>query len=178
MTLNNGSNLRDENGMIVEPKQEKVRVRIEYFSESEAQATEALSSLSEVATATAASVGIISLVGGMHPALILGLVTLMQMFLYLLFFNIDYPANLDHFLKTFTMVRLDFLPDAIQPEEDNSEDLLESPPRFYENEFSGLFLQSAGFLVAGWVAGIAAYLGVLAIRKCKCLPGTHEKSDR
>ena len=67
----------------------------------------------------------------------------MQLFYYLLFMNLEFPKNLTEFLEIFSMGRLEFLPNPLSSiySEDSLESLnLESPPKFFDNEFSGLYL--------------------------------------
>lgn len=60
----------------------------------------------------------------------------------MLFFNVQYPANLRDFLRIFSSGRLEFLSVPSQkfiPELYDKNNLIESPPNFFDNDFSGLF---------------------------------------
>lgn len=83
-----------------------------------------------------------STLGGVSPSLLWALMNLLQQYSYLLLLSIDYPIVLAEFLEIFRLGNLDFIPNVavnfIEFEE------VKSPPKFMENEFTGLFLDSAG----------------------------------
>jgi len=60
-------------------------------------------------TAAVAAIGPM-IVAGADPSIIWALIHIMQMFYYLLFLNVEYPANLQDFLGLFKLGRLEFLP--------------------------------------------------------------------
>lgn len=71
---------------------------------------------------------------------------LMQMFYYLLFINVDYPKNIEAFLRIFKFSTLDFLPNPFSSSKSKSNttetivdksEWLPSPPKFYDNDYSG-----------------------------------------
>jgi len=85
----------------------------------------------------------VALIAGADPTLIWGLVNLLQMFYYLMFFNVKYPLNLQRFFEIFSLGRLTFLPsfDGFFP---SDQPKLKSPPNFYDNDFTGFLLGTAG----------------------------------
>ena len=99
------------------------------------------------------------LLSGADPSIVWGFVILLQMYYYLLFFNIDYPSNLRSFLRIFSMGRLEFLPNPLNfILEDLDEKRLYSPPNFYNNEFSGLFFHTGGSMILIWLLILIGYL--------------------
>jgi len=110
--------------------------------------------ISDVLTGTkAVTIGMVVSAGpmmlsGVDPTLAWGMINLMQMIYYLLFFNIEYSSDLTKFLDLFKIGRLTFLPNPIKlslPNLDSNR--LPSPKNFFDNDFSGLFLQSAGSML-------------------------------
>ena len=96
---------------------------------------------------------------GADPSLLWSLANLMQMFYYLLFFNIEYPHNLNEFLRIFSLGRLTFFQ---QPFSNlvpiNDVPSLPSPPKFYENGLTGYFLESASAFLLLWMISMMVYL--------------------
>ena len=92
------------------------------------------------------------------------------MFFYLLFINVDYPKHVEDFLRVFSIATLDFLPNPFSDKEDeppseeeqDKTDWLPSPGKFYENEYSGNFLQSSGYLLP-LIAGAIAITLILKV---------------
>lgn len=72
-------------------------------------------SASTVALATSGAF----LIAGADPALIWGLMHIMQMFFYLIFMNVDYPEHVEAFLRVFKIATLDFLPNPFVDKDDN-----------------------------------------------------------
>ena len=101
-------------------------------------------SSTEAVITTAAVTAAPMLLLGSDPTLMWSIANLIQILYYLLFFNIEYPENLKQFLQVFSLGRLTFLRGpSISVFSNFATEKLSSPPNFYENDFSGLFTQSA-----------------------------------
>ena len=94
-----------------------------------------------------------------NPSLAWAIINLLQIFYYLLFFNVAYPNNVQRILKLFSIARLSFIPNIFPSgwlEQEKYQ--LESPPKFAENELTGFFLQNGGSILTLWVSLSFAYL--------------------
>lgn len=72
-----------------------------------------------------------------------GILTYLRIMLYLLFFNVNYPETVELFLESFRGCKLPyFVPNFLDIDGFiNVEPYgIESPPKFYSQEFNGLFL--------------------------------------
>jgi len=125
----------------------------DYKCEISAEISTVVSSTQAVVTTVAVTAAPMLLLGS-DPTLLWGIANLIQMLYYLLFFNIEYPENLQRFLQIFSLGRLTFLREpSITIFSDLATEKLPSPPNFYQNDFSGLFTQSASsFLLFLFVA--------------------------
>ena len=70
--------------------------------------------------------------------------------------NVDYPANFQKFLKIFSLGRLSFLPNPFSLQRMGLS-TLDSPKNFFENEFSGLFITTAGAMLFVWFFSLVVY---------------------
>ncbi len=91
---------------------------------------------------TTASAAVAPMVA-VNPALLCGLMRILQRFFYLQFCNIEFPNNLKSFLAIFSLGKLTFLPDMIdfQIVEDREGP---SPRNFRENGYQGIFYMMQG----------------------------------
>jgi len=143
-----------------------------YLSDSDKALTEGISSaVSAAITGATAGAGSIALFGG-NPALLWPLLNLFQAFYYLIFIDVNYPANVQIFLEIFSMGSLGFIPNPLDWfVEDIDEYTLPVPGRYNEYDFSGLFLDNAGneLLLLAFV--LAIYLvSKIAMRWLRKLP--------
>lgn len=117
--------------------------------------------------AAAAAVAGAMFISGVDPALLWSLANLMQLFYYLLFLNVNYPKNLRRFLGLFSLGRLNFMPNplsgVIQEVENES---LPSPPRFYENSFTGLFVETSGSILSMMLMSLGIDLSAHVLKCC------------
>jgi len=127
-----------------------------------------------MSSATTAMTGLSGslLLTGVNPAILWALIHLLQAFYYLVFINVEYPANVRPFFKLFTMGNLSFIPNPMAwffPEiEDES---LDAPKRFLENDVNGLFLQTAGNLLLTWFLVLMGFIGsVLFLKYTRNMP--------
>src|SRR5688500_11376520 len=82
----------------------------------------------------------------------------MQLLYYLMFFNVDFPDNLNEFFKIFSLGRLQFLPNPFANLNiKGSVQELKSPPKFYENNYTGLFIEKTGSMLFIWISSIGVY---------------------
>ena len=137
-----------------------------YMSEGTKAAVEAVNKVaggSMQGAATGASS--MAILGG-NPALLWPLLNLFQAFYYLIFIDVNYPANVQMFLKIFSMGSLTFLPNPLNwfVGDIDAYDL-PVPKRYNDYNFSGLFLDNAGneILLVGLT--FALYLISKACRK-------------
>jgi len=137
-----------------------------YMSESTKAAVQAVNKVtggSMQGAATGASS--MAILGG-NPALLWPLLNLFQAFYYLIFIDVNYPANVQLFLKVFSMGSLTFLPNPLNwfVGDIDAYDL-PVPKRYNDYNFSGLFLNNAGneLLLVGLTFGL--YLVSKACRK-------------
>ena len=116
-----------------------------YMSESTKAAVEAVNKVAGGTMQGAATgAGSMAILGG-NPALLWPLLNLFQKFYYLVFIDVNYPANVQMFLKIFSLGSLSFLPNPLEwfvP--DISHYDLPVPKRYNDYDFSGLFLDNAG----------------------------------
>jgi len=78
--------------------------------------------------------------------------------------NVEYPLVLKEFLEVFSLGRLEFLPTIANFESvETDQNLLESPPKFYDNEYSGLFFHSSGTMILLWLITIFVYVVIKLI---------------
>lgn len=106
---------------------------------------------------------------GSDPVLMFSFVNLMQTLFYLLFLNVEYPKNFQSFLDIFKFARLNFIPNPLSlPFNIKDEDLLDSPPKFFDNEFSGLFVYTGGGMVCLMLVSLFTYLVSLVISSDLC----------
>ena len=103
---------------------------------------------------------------GADPSLLMGLVILLQMLYYIIFFNVNYPNNVESILGVFKVGRFDFLPNPFKWYFDGLPKL-ESPPKFEENDIPGLFLYSAGPIVFIYILSILTYLFCILAAKTR-----------
>jgi len=130
---------------------------------------ESISSAMKAAILAAGASTATSVFGGADPWLLMGLVILLQMIYYLLFFNVDYPENLKGILIVFSVGRFDFLPNPFTWYYEGLK-YLDSPPKFYENDVSGLFLQSSGGVIFFYILSIFVYFVCVLTTRCVHLP--------
>jgi len=118
---------------------------IAYMPEADKAAVEAINAVVGGSMQGAASgAGSMAILGG-NPALLWPLLNLFQAFYYLIFIDVNYPANVQIFLKIFSLGSLGFLPNPLEwfvKDIDNYN--LAVPPRYNDYNFSGLFLDNAG----------------------------------
>lgn len=103
------------------------------------------------AIASKAVVGAAAPLIAVNPSLLWSLMRVFQRFFYLQFCNVDYTENLKRFFATFSVGKLDFLPNVGNIDTLNKLDA-PSPKHFYENEYNSLFLQTAGSIIFFWMA--------------------------
>jgi len=127
-------------------------------------------------TAAAAAVGAM-FVSGVDPTLLWSLANLMQMFYYLLFLNINYPQNVKKFLGLFSIGRLNFLPNPLAGiSEKLQTETLPSPPKFFDNSFTGLFIDTSGSILSTF---LVSFTIDLCAHISRCLKGKKNSlSDR
>jgi len=116
-----------------------------YISEGAKKAVEAVNNVAGGGM-KGASVGASSMavIGG-NPALLWTLMNLFQQFYYLSFIDVNFPANVQMFLKIFSMGSLSFIPNPLEWfVKDIDVYNLPVPKRYNDNSFSGLFLDNAG----------------------------------
>jgi len=116
-----------------------------YMSESTKAAVEAVNKVAGGSMQGAATgAGSMAILGG-NPALLWPLLSLFQAFYYLIFIDVNYPANVQMFLKIFSMGSLTFLPNPLNWFVGDIDAYnLPVPPRYNDYNFSGLFLDNAG----------------------------------
>lgn len=73
----------------------------------------------------------------------------------LLFFNVDFPSNLESFLKIFKVVAMGFVPNPIDWFYKDDTKII-TPPRFMDNGYTGSFLLNSGnilfvFMILGLI---------------------------
>ncbi len=109
-----------------------------------------------IKTVAAASVPLM----GLDPTILWSLVKLCQAFYYFLFLNINYPKNVRAFLSLFSIGKFRFLPNIGEVFPQNQ--YLFSPPNFYENEYRGFFLETAGSVIFLWTITLSIH-GILIL---------------
>lgn len=116
-----------------------------FLSESDKTAVEAINKVTKGAMqGVAAGAGSMAILGG-NPALLWPLLNLFQTFYYLIFIDVNYPANVQMFLKIFSLGSLDFLPNPLEWFVADIEKYeLNVPPRYNDYNFNGLFLENSG----------------------------------
>jgi len=128
-----------------------------YMSESDKKAVEAVNKVAG-GTMQGAATGASSMaIFGGNPALLWPLLNLFQTFYYLIFIDVNYPANVQMFLKIFSLGSLTFLPNPLDWfVRDIDQYNLPVPKRYNDYNFSGLFLDNAGneFLLLAFVFGL------------------------
>jgi len=137
-----------------------------YMSEADKATTEAVTKAAE-STIQGAATGASSVaIFGGNPALLWPLLNLFQTFYYLIFIDVNYPANVQVFLKVFSLGSLGFLPNPLEwfVKDIDAYDL-PVPKRYNDYNFSGLFLGNAGNEMLLLVLVFALYLISKATRK-------------
>ena len=137
-----------------------------YISESDREITVTINQV--VATTmkvTSVGAGSFLLFGG-NPALLWPLLTLFQAFYYLIFIDVNYPANLQLFLEVFNLGSLPFIPNPLDWfVKDIDQYSLPSPARFNQFNLDGLFLNNAGNELLFLSMVIGAYLASKIAKK-------------
>lgn len=94
-----------------------------------------------------------------NPLLLWSLVNLMQAFYYLVFVNVNLPANVQEFFKLFNVGQGSFIPNPVDLFVPDLEDQsLPAPPRYEEYDVDGLFLANAGNMLLIWFAVFVIYV--------------------
>ena len=116
-----------------------------YMSEGTKAAVEAVNKVAG-GTMQGAATGASSMaILGGNPALLWPLLNLFQAFYYLIFIDVNYPANVQMFLKIFSLGSLGFVPNPLEWfVKDIDAYNLPVPRRYNDYNFSGLFLDNAG----------------------------------
>jgi len=116
-----------------------------YISEAEKETVEAVNKVAGTSMQGAATgAGSMAILGG-NPALLWPLLNLFQAFYYLIFIDVNYPANVQMFLKIFSLGSLTFIPNPLDWFVHNIDAYnLPVPKRYNDYNFSGLFLDNAG----------------------------------
>jgi len=116
-----------------------------YMSESTKAAVEAVNKVAGGTMQGAATGASTMAILGGNPALLWPLLNLFQAFYYLIFIDVNYPANVQMFLKIFSMGSLSFIPNPMEWFVHNINDYdLPVPKRYNDYSFSGLFLNNSG----------------------------------
>lgn len=120
------------------------------------------STTSKVAAISAVSMTVL----GANPVLVWPLLNLFQAFYYLIFINVNYPGNVQMFLKIFSIGALDFIPNPLQWFVHDIDDYsLPAPKRFQEYDVDALFLNNGGNELLFLTSVIGTYLGAKMIKK-------------
>jgi len=115
-----------------------------------------------IATISASS---LAFLGG-NPALLWSLLTLFQAFYYLIFINVNFPANVQIFLEIFSLGTLDFIPNPLEWFVHNIDEYsLPAPNRFQEYDVDALFLNNAGNELLFLALVVGTYLASKIIKK-------------
>jgi len=132
----------------------------------------AIKSVASAATTAMISVSGSMMFAGANPAILWALINLLQAFYYLAFINVEYPANVEPFLKLFTMGNLIFIPNPIGWFFSNIDnESLDAPQRFLDNDVDGLFFQTAGNMLLLWFVVFVSYLtSFLFLRYTRNMP--------
>ena len=137
-----------------------------YMSEGTKAAVEAVNKVaggSMQGAATGASS--MAILGG-NPALLWPLLNLFQAFYYLIFIDVNYPANVQMFLKIFSMGSLSFIPNPMEWfVQDIDAYNLPVPKRYNDYNFSGLFLDNSGNELLLIALTLGLYMASKACRK-------------
>lgn len=128
-----------------------------------------------VAQTAATSVGAISgamMFIGANPAILWGLIGLLQTFYYMIFINVQYPANVEAFFPVFSIGNLDFLPNPMWIIFSNIDDFsLPVPQKFADYEVDGLFLANAGNMLLLWGLNLMIFsVSYLILRYTRNMP--------
>jgi len=130
------------------------------FTTPEVQQTmKAIQGVATTATTVMAGASGSMMVIGANPAIMWALIGLLQTFYYMIFINVQYPANVQAFFGLFTMGNLSFIPNPMTwffPNIDNES--LDAPSKFLENDVDGLFLQGGGNELLMWFVVIMGYI--------------------
>jgi len=140
--------------------------KVLYTTPGVQDAIETIESFTKTATVVMASISGSMILAGANPAILWALISLLQNFYYLVFINVEYPANVVPFLQLFTMGNLDFIPNPIGwffPEIEY--ETLDAPQKFLDNEVDGLFFQTAGNMLLAWVAVSVGYVASFLLLK-------------
>jgi len=143
-----------------------------YISDSDKDLVASISKAAKTTMqATAIGAGSIAILGG-NPALLWPLLNLFQAFYYLIFIDVNYPANAKIFLEIFSLGSLDFIPNPLDWfVHDIDQYDLPVPGRYIEYDFTGLFLENAGneLLFLGLVI-VAYILAKLLMKWIRMMP--------
>ena len=132
--------------------------KILYTPPSVQDTIDTITSLASTTTTVMASASGSMMIAGANPAIMWALIGLLQTFYYMIFINVEYPANVQAFFSLFTLGNLSFIPNPTTwffPNIDNES--LDAPAKFLENDVNGLFLQTAGNMLLTWFGVIAGY---------------------
>jgi len=130
------------------------------------QTTQTITAVTTAATTAMAGVSGSMMMAGANPAIMWALIGLLQTFYFLIFINVEYPANVVPFFKLFAMGNLSFLPNPtawIFPNIDNES--LDAPAKFMDNDLNGLFLQTGGEMLLTWFVVLLCYGASLLLLK-------------
>jgi len=112
------------------------------------------------------------MLAGANPAIMWALMGLLQTFYYMIFINVEYPANVIPFFKLFSMGSLNFLPNPTAwffP--DIEDESLDAPQKFLDNDVDGLFLQTGGEMLLTWFVVIVGYgLSLFLLKYTRNMP--------
>jgi len=139
--------------------------RIAYYSPSVTETARIITITSEIATATILGVSATSMVAGGGSSPFLQQQSIIQALFCLLFLNIQYPRNLDVFLKLFKVGTMKFIPNPFAwIIDDYKSETVECPFRFMVNGFDGLFLKNTGqFILFFLILGIIHVISMMLI---------------
>jgi len=137
-----------------------------YMSEATKATVEAVNKVAGSSMQGAATgAGSMAIFGG-NPALLWPLLNLFQTFYYLIFIDVNYPANVQMFLKVFSLGSLSFLPNPLEWFVHNINDYnLVVPKRYNDYNFSGLYLDNAGNELLFLVLVLGVYFLCKAAKK-------------
>jgi len=132
---------------------------IPYTTPEIQQTIETIQSLASTTTTVMASASGSMMIAGANPAIMWALIGLLQAFYYMIFINVNYPANLQAFFGLFTLGNLSFIPNPIGWFFPNIDDeSLDAPSKFIDNDVNGLFLQTAGNMLLTWFLVLFGYI--------------------
>jgi len=146
--------------------------RIPFVTPELQETIETIQGLASTATSVMAGASGSMMLAGANPAIMWALIGLLQAFYYMIFINVNYPANVQAFFGLFTLGNLSFIPNPIGwffPDIDD--ETLNAPYKFTDNDVNGLFLQTGGNMLLTWFLVIVGYIASkLFIRFTRNMP--------